>query len=144
MPDSASMKFGVAWKALHKAAAADREWFTRANDIMALSNSGDYLAVHAIMIGLKAAYEAGRAGKGLPPLIDKNMQSIAERRLAKSSWREETPSKPPSKAKVAEPEEEPAAPSSKRVLRRPAAAPVVKQDPYLEGIMNRDNRPRRR
>ncbi len=75
MPDIASIKFAEARRALEKSAGAAPEWFDRANDVIARTKNGDTILIHAILEGLKAAYEAGQAGKGLPPL--KLVQPIA-------------------------------------------------------------------
>lgn len=68
MPSQASINFSEAHARFSKAADKTPEWFDRANDAYAATGDGKKLLLHAIMDALKEAYDAGRSGKGLPPL----------------------------------------------------------------------------
>ncbi len=143
MPDQSSVNFGEAWNAYGKDADAYPEWFDRANDTLESARDGKMLMAHAILIALKAAYEAGQAGKGLPPIKSASVQSLAKyRRNHATEWRTgpdvEPPAPPPRVRRSPPAAPEPAAKPVQRVMRRPA--PAVKQDEYLEGIINRVKR----
>ena len=83
MADAASVKFAQAHKALRKAADASPEYFDLARDVLRRHDDGSVLLLHALMLGLQQAYEAGRAGKPvpLPTLVrtSAELQSIANR-----------------------------------------------------------------
>lgn len=125
MPDRAAVNFAAARKALQKAADQHPEWFDRARDALRRSDEGKVQLLHAMMDGLREAYEAGRAGKPPPPL--KYVKSIA-------TMKEEA--QPAPQRVMRSKPAEPVAPARPRMMRR--AAPV-EQDEYLQGIMNRGN-----
>lgn len=80
MPNPESTKFGELHRKLQKAADAAPEFFDLARDVMKRYDLRDALLMHALMDGLREAYEAGRAGRGLPTL--RFVQSIADMKKA--------------------------------------------------------------
>jgi hypothetical protein len=86
MADQANVRFAQATKALKKAADADPEWFDVARDVLRRSDSGSVLLLHALLDGLKEAYECGRQNKGPPPL--RFVQSIAKMQEEAAAERE--------------------------------------------------------
>lgn len=88
MPSRESTNFAEAHRKLQKAAQQNPEWFDRARDVLKHTDDGSMLLLHALMDGMREAYEAGRAGKEPPPL--RLVQSSAElRSLNSNAWREE-------------------------------------------------------
>ena len=85
MAQPAAINFGLAYKALQKAADAHPEWFDRARDVLKRTEDGHVLLLHAVLEGLQEAYEAGQRGRGLPPL--RFVQSIANAPAAPSPKR---------------------------------------------------------
>lgn len=106
MADQSSSRFSTAYNNLRKAADANPEFFTLARDVHKRTDDGSVLLMHALLEGLKEAYEAGRAGKPVPQ--PKLVQPIAnvKKHFAGDGWR-------------GDPEPAPVAP---RVSRRPAPA----------------------
>lgn len=115
MSSRESVNFGVAHRALQKAADASPEWFDRARDVLKRTDDGSVLLMHALLEGLKAAYDAGRAGKEPPPL--QYVQSIAEMQKKNKASDDETG-----------PDMHPAA-VARRSTRRPAPQPEPEQKP---------------
>ncbi len=94
----------MALKALNKAASANPAWFDIARDVLRRTDDGSVLLLHAMLEGLKDAYERGKAGLPPPPL--KLVEPVANY-------------KEPEHLDAVE-----AAPAAKRVTRRAAPAPA--------------------
>lgn len=109
MADNASVRFAAAYKKMHKAGQADPAWFDRARDVLKRADSGDTLLLHALADGLREAYEAGKAGRGLPPLKLVEPGSTKTEQETATAWRAEA---------------RPAPAPATRITRRPAPAPV--------------------
>jgi hypothetical protein len=119
MADAASVKFAQAYKALRKAADANPEYFDLAREVLRRHDDGSVLLMHALMMGLQQAYDAGRAGKPvpLPTLVQTSaeLKSIANR----GDEAEEEPAAAPARPqRVSRTPQKPVTPTLKRIVRR--------------------------
>lgn len=119
MADAASVKFAQAYKALRKAADAAPEYFDLARDVLRRHDDGSVLLAHALMMGLQQAYEAGLAGKPVPPptLVGTTtkLQSIANYGEVEDAGE---PAAPARAARVVRTAPKPTTPTLKRIVRR--------------------------
>jgi hypothetical protein len=120
MVSVAASTFGQSYRAMLKFAETNPDWMDRARDLLARKDQEHLVLLHAIAEALKVTHEAGAAGKMVPL---KYVQSQVELEAMNS----------PARVPQQKPQQKPAP----RVARTAPPQQIV-QDPYLEGIANRD------